>query len=122
MTSLSRALRHGFILTTAILVQSFAVHAQLADAKMKGTGSISGRVTIGDKPAPGIVVTVRGLNVQMSVVRATSDADGHFRFDGLNAGQFMITPIAPLYVVPGSPMYGPGRSINLASGESIDDI
>ena len=122
MSSLSRVLRHGFILMAAILAQSFAAQAQSADAKTKGTGSISGRVTIGDKPAPGIVVTVNGLNLQMSVRQATSDADGHFRIDGLNAGQFVITPIAPLYVVPASPMYGPGKSINLASGESIDGI
>ena len=122
MNSLSRLLRHGFILMAAILIQSFAAQAQSVDAKTKGTGSISGRVTIGDKPAPGIVMAVSGLNQEMSGRQVTSDADGRFRIDGLNAGQFMITPIAPLYVVPASPMYGPGKSINLASGESIDGI
>jgi len=122
MTGLTRLLNQVLIVTSAILFPLFAANAQSPDAKTKGTGSISGRVTIGDKPAPGIVVAVNGLSQQMSARQATSDADGHFRIDGLNAGQFMITPIAPLYVVPGSRMYGPGKSINLASGESIDGI
>src|SRR5437667_838747 len=122
MNSLSRLLRHGFILMAAILIQSFAAQAQSVDAKTKGTGSISGRVTIGDKPAPGIVMAVSGLNQEMSGRQVTSDADGRFRIDGLNAGQFMIMPIAPVYVLPASPMFGPGKSINLASGDSIDVI
>ena len=120
MTRLTRALCYSSILTAIILFQSSSANGQSADAK--GTGSISGRVTIGDKPAPGIVMAVSGLNQQVSGRQVTADADGRFRIDGLNAGQFMITPIAPLYVLPGSPMFGPGKSINLASGESIDGI
>src|SRR5437879_3390787 len=123
MTGLTRLLIQVLIVTSAILSQSFAAQAQSADAKTKGTGSISGRVTIGDKPAPGIVLTVSGLDQQMSGRQATTDADGRFRIDGLNAGQFTVTPLAPTYVVPtANLMYGPGKSINLASGDSIDGI
>src|SRR2546429_4295559 len=123
MTSLTRLLSHTLIVTMAILYQTIAVNAQSLDAKTKGTGSITGRVTIGDKPAPGILVIVNSSNLQASAGQATSDADGHYRISGLNAGQFTVMPVAPTYVLPATnPMVGQGKSISLSSGEAIDGV
>jgi protocatechuate 3,4-dioxygenase beta subunit len=122
MPSLARLLCSSLILTAAILFHSSStVYGQLPDAKSKGTGSISGRVTIGDKGAPGILVTA-GLNQSASSAQATSDADGHFHIGALTAGQFIVTPVAPLYVLPTSPMTGSGKVVNLSSGEAVEGI
>src|SRR5438132_1175623 len=112
----------SLILTTIIIFPSFAMKAQSTDGRAQGTGSISGRVTLGDKPAPGILVTLSGPNLQTRR-QATSEADGHYRIGGLSAGQFTLTPFAPTYVLPPANLtLGSAKSINLSLGESIDNI
>src|SRR3989442_255884 len=117
MNHLTRFLAHVSILTVTLSCQSFA-NAQVPDVKTKGTGSISGRVTVGGKPAPGILVTVTTSNLR-AVAQATTDAEGNFRVNGLSAGQFQIMPFTPTYVLPpNNPMFGPGQTINVSSGEA----
>lgn len=113
----------GLVLIAPILVLSATkLRAQTPDAKTKPTGSISGRVTIGEKPAPGILIAVGGLNSSMPTAQTTSDADGNYRIGGLAAGQINVTPVAPVYVVPVSPMFGQGRVVNLAANEAVEGI
>ena len=76
MNHLRRFLAHVSIVTVTLLCQSFA-NGQVPDLKPKDTGSISGRVTMGSKPAPGILVTVTTSNLR-TVAQATTDADGNF--------------------------------------------
>ena len=123
MTYLRRSFYPSFILTSTIVVSlAGAALGQTPDAKSKATGSVSGRVTIGDKPAPGIVVVAGGMNQSTVTAQATSDADGHYRIGGLVAGQIAITPAAPLYVLPSSPMTGSSKVVTLSSGEAVDGI
>jgi protocatechuate 3,4-dioxygenase beta subunit len=113
----------SLILISALIVcLAGTALAQTPDAKSKATGSVSGRVTIGDKPAPGIVVVAGGMNQSSVTAQATSDADGHYRIGGLVAGQISITPAAPLYVLPSSPMTGSSKVVTLSSGEAVDGI
>lgn len=123
MTSLNRMLRFSLILTTAILFWSAPlVYGQSADAKSKGTASISGRVTIGDKAAPGIIVTA-GFDPQNALGQTMSDEDGRYQISGLSAGQFVLAPVAPVYVLHGSnPTFWAGRVVQLSSGEAVDGI
>src|SRR2546430_11997751 len=65
---------------------------------------------------------VRDWKEEMAGGRGTSDADGLFPVDGLRGGKLRIRATPPLVVLPASPMFGPGKSINLASGDSIDGI
>src|SRR5215470_875942 len=109
------------LITTATLAAPI-LSAQTPDAKTKPSGSISGRVTIGDKPAPGILVVVSGVNSQNAIGQATSDAEGNYRISGLSSGQVNVTPVAPVYVVPANSMYGQGRVVNLSTNESVDGI
>jgi hypothetical protein len=64
-------------------------------------GSVSGRITIKDKPAPGVVVGLRLSALERSYdpfIRATTDADGTYRISNVPAGSYVITIAAPAYV------------------------
>lgn len=111
-----------FLISALIVCVAGTALAQTPDAKSKGTGSVSGRVTIGDKPAPGIVIVAVGPNQSTFSAQTTSDADGHYRIGGLIPGQISITPAAPLYVLPSNPISGSGKVLTLSSGEAVDGI
>lgn len=123
MANIKRRLCFGSLHVFAILIASAtALPAQTPDAKAKPTGSISGRVTIGDKPAPGIIVTASNQNSSSPAGQATSDAEGNYRINGLAAGQMNVSPIAPLYTLSSNSMYGQGRVINLSSNEIAEGV
>ena len=117
--SLIRVLGYSLLVTVAIPLLAVSAHAQSTDTKTKGTASISGRVTIGDKPAPGILVIA---SIHNEAGRSTTDADGEYRIDGLNAGRFVVIPVAPRFVVPVSSITQSGTPVNLHSGEAVDGI
>jgi len=63
MPSLPRLLSFALILSGAIVLsRPRPAYSQIPDTKTKNTGSISGRVTAGEKPVPGILITVGGSN------------------------------------------------------------
>lgn len=106
-----------------IVVASAArAYGQTPDPKIKPTGSISGRVTIGQKGAPGILVIASNVNSSSPIAQATSDEDGNYRLTGLAAGLVNVSPVAPVYVLPMGPMMGQGRPVNLAANEAVDGI
>ena len=111
------------ILIAAMLVLAATqLNAQTLEAKTKPTGSISGRVTIGEKPAPGITVVVSDPNSTAVIGQATSDADGNYHIGGLASGQISVMPVAPVYVLPMSPLSGQGRVVNLSANEAVEGI
>jgi len=123
MTCLTPRLYPCLLLTSAVLVcLAGTALAQTPDAKSKATGSVSGRVTVGEKPAPGIVITAAGQNQSTFTAQTITDADGHYRIGGLVAGQISITPAAPLYVLPTNPMTGSGKVLTLSFGEAVEGI
>ncbi len=123
MVSIKRRLCFCSLQVFALLIASAsALYAQTPDTKSKPTGSISGRVTIGDKPAPGIIVTASGQNFSIVGGQATSDAEGNYRINGLPAGQINVSPIAPLYTVPSNSMYVQGRVVNLSTNEAAEGV
>jgi hypothetical protein len=98
------------------------LNAQIPEAKTKPAGSVSGRVTIGEKPASGILIAVSNVNSSTPMGQTTSDADGNYRIGGLAAGPLNVTPVAPVYVVSASVMSGQGRVVNLAANETVEGI
>lgn len=112
----------GLVVLTWALIFADQIQAQSSDSKAKPAGSISGRVTVGEKPLPGIAVIATALGSTTPNAQATSDADGNYRLNGLRAGQLVVVPAAPLYVLPASSFYSPGRVINLAPNEVVDNI
>ncbi|HYW71337.1 MAG TPA: carboxypeptidase regulatory-like domain-containing protein [Pyrinomonadaceae bacterium] len=98
--------------------------AQTPEAKPRATVSVSGRVTVDDKPAPGIIVAVNTLVYPQSIVAQTvSDADGKYRLSSLVPGQFGISAVAPTFVVPALPNADPtGRMLNLSADENVEGV
>ncbi|HEX8493542.1 MAG TPA: carboxypeptidase regulatory-like domain-containing protein [Pyrinomonadaceae bacterium] len=93
-----------------------------------GTGIISGRITLGDKPAQGVSVVVLLSSAYGSdrkpTARATTAADGQFRLTNVPAGRYQVMPVAPALVLSSSlPSFrDQGKSVNLADGETIENI
>jgi protocatechuate 3,4-dioxygenase beta subunit len=116
--------------TFAFVLVPINLNAQPVDSKTKPSGSISGRVTTNDKPAPDVVVVVQSQDrpaIQQPPARAKTDANGHYRLGGLAAGQYQISVIAPAMALAESAstannFFGMGKSVVLAAGEDVDDI
>src|SRR5256885_13838207 len=70
MASIKRILWFSSILATAVVAHPLSrVYGQIPDAKPKATSSITGRVMIGEKPAPGVLVAVNLINTQAVVAQ-----------------------------------------------------
>lgn len=112
------------------LCGTLSAHAQTAASSPKPTGTISGRVTLSDKGAADIVVMAQPSDrppFQQALSRATTDAGGHYRITGLEAGQYQIMAITPAMAVSeqsgfGGSFYGPGKVVVLAANENVDNV
>ncbi len=87
-----------------------------------GTGSISGKVTIEGKPAPGVVVRIQKSDEQWNANKppttATTDADGVFKLDKLPAAQYVVAPSVPGFYNPQKKNeWQEGIVLNLSDGE-----
>jgi protocatechuate 3,4-dioxygenase beta subunit len=131
MPGLSRLLCFCLILTGAVMVSARGdIVAQTPDAKSKGTGSISGKVTLGGKPAAGIHVAAFGnfSNTRQATAEAVTDSEGHYRLFGLAAAAYQIAALTPSFVPaeknlpPNYPYYGAAKTILLSTGESVEDV
>jgi len=68
-------------------------------------GSVSGRITIKDKPAAGVMVGLRrfdGMNPFEKMPSALTDQDGVYHITNVAAGSYHVVPTAPAYVSPSS--------------------
>jgi hypothetical protein len=119
-----------------LLVIAISVIAQSQPQEAKEpTASITGRVTVGSKPAAGVIVTltesnpdslktITGLFSSRSMFKATTDEDGNYRLEKLAAGRYALTPFAPAFVLPSepNPSWPPGRIVNLSDGQALEKI
>jgi protocatechuate 3,4-dioxygenase beta subunit len=87
-------------------------------------GSVSGRITIKDKPAPGVIVGLRVTTVaipQGKSYRGVTDHEGVYQITNVPPGTYEIAPAAPAYVISG--LNGPrGKSVIVGDDEEVDDI
>lgn len=96
----------------------------------KPSGSISGRVTIGDKGAAGIVVSAFGgdMRIRRAAGQTTTDSEGRYRLFGLLAAQYQVTTLAPAFtsaeprVMFSGFNYDSGKSVVLAANETVEDV
>ncbi len=102
--------------------------SQTKSIKKTPAGSVSGRVTLQGRGKGGIVIA---LNTERSgpqpgpMLKATSDADGNYRITEVPPGFYRVLPLAPDYVVPEvnlSQFGSRGKALNLADGETVDDM
>src|SRR5215510_1352510 len=128
-----RQIRVSLTVAVALLSASLAF-AQASDYDRRPrTASVSGRVTIGGKPAAN--VTVRVIEPQSGTIEAriftlggrdyvdhyfheaTTDAEGRYQIRGLPAGAYVISPKAPAYV-PESKSLGLDASVKITLDEA----
>src|ERR1043166_477761 len=123
MVSAKRVFKFSVLLAIGVAQSCFIINAQTPDTKTKATASIAGRVTIGDKPAPGVIVAASTLSFPQTVLAQTvSDAEGKYRIGGLMPGQANVSAVAPTFVMPVTASYSSGQTLNLSADEAIEGI
>ncbi len=115
----------------ALVILQLATSLMLAQTRenARGTGVITGRVMIGEKPAVGVLVGLMRAQISSSneagtLAKSATDADGRYRLTGVGVGSFRISPLAPGYVVPAdnSNYFEQGRVVNLREDETVESL
>jgi Carboxypeptidase regulatory-like domain len=128
MHTLTRLTLFIFILLGGAASMVAPAQSKTAEAvNAKGAlGSISGRVQISGKGAPGVLVIARSdrpvSGSRMNELKARTDEDGYFRLGGVAAGQYTVTPFAPVFVNANRDVMQVGKTITVAAGEAIENI
>lgn len=118
-----RPTTHGLIVAAFALLATFtpfSAQSQNKIAPPKPAASISGKVSIKDKGAPGIIVGIRRadpMNPFELLSRATTDQDGNYRITNIPPGRFDVAPAPSAYIVAD---YNNSRSKNVVVGEGED--
>jgi len=91
-------------------------------AKKEPASSISGKVTIKGKGAPGIVVGVRSpepYGPQTSTYKGTTDQDGNYKITNVPPGTYRVIPAAPAFVNSGGQ---DSKTLIIADRETVEGI
>ncbi len=124
-TASSRACVAAAIIVTLAVIAPAHSPFQGSNPKVP-TGSISGRVTVGDLPARGVTVLLTSPDngsMERPLARATTDRDGRFQMTGVPAGQHLIQAFAPALTVEGETTMGrSGKPISLTAGETVEGL
>lgn len=87
-------------------------------------GTVSGRITIKDKPAPGVVVGLRKImtgETPEPFLKGTTDQDGVYRITSVAPGTYEVLPAAAAFVVSDS-FNQRGKNVIVGDDENVDDI
>lgn len=88
-------------------------------------GSVSGRVTLKDKPAPGIVVGLKrtdSTNPYDQFSKATTDHEGVYRITNLAAGSYQVMAAAPGYIASDASNARQASIVVVGEDENVDDV
>src|SRR4051794_17615994 len=86
-------------LAALVLVTLCAAHAH---AQKETPATVAGRVREGERGVAGVTVVVMSADPSQrfrTVGRARTDAEGRYRVAGVPPGRYVITPVAPAYVL-----------------------
>lgn len=84
-----------------------------------GVGSIEGQVTLAGKPVSVVTVTLTPRTGQRPEPVATSVTDeaGHFKFSGIEPGEYLVDAFAPAFVGADASLYNLARGTRVTVGE-----
>jgi hypothetical protein len=103
---------------------TFESQAQMTSNKSGGT--IAGRITAHGKGLPGVTVILRSAGVgaqAQDLPQAKTDNDGNYRLTGIPMGNYIVTPVAPVYTVPGAGrLTAASESIVITGSDAIEGI
>jgi protocatechuate 3,4-dioxygenase beta subunit len=116
--------RPAFFMILMLGVMLSTAFAQTA--QKPATGTITGRITVGDKAAANIGVVLFPIERMMdrsAVAKAATDYEGRYRLTNIPAGRYSVLPMAPAMVGPNEGVYGePGKIVTIAEGETVEKI
>lgn len=125
-----RLISFAFLLVGHLVIMSCLL-LWIAQAHQQANSSVSGRVTVAGKPAPGvtIVLTTRlsdpsnffGLMYQSAgTFKSRTGEDGTYRVDSLAAGRYQIVVLAPAMVSASN--VSDTRVTSISEGEQVEGI
>jgi len=99
------------------------VNSQTLPVKKNPGTTVSGKVTIKGKPAPGIVVGIRSSRPAQfdPTFKATTDQEGNYRVTDVPGGSFEVAPVAPALVISDA-NNARGQTVIVNESENIDGI
>lgn len=133
---MSRISRSVFLLP-ALVVLTINLQAQVSTAVSVSTAVIGGHVTNGGQPVPGVAITLQvfdSATLKSPLPRGITNEEGNYRLAGVPDGRYVVTPIAPAFVVAGGPAAEKagtrmssglgltGFVVTVAKGDVIDGI
>ena len=97
--------------------------SQTANDRKNSDASVSGRITIQGKPAPGIIVGLRPNEPAQSDApfKGATDQDGKYRITNVPAGTYQVMPATPAFVVSDSNKSSI-QSLVIGEGDNITGI
>ena len=107
--------------TLLLFSAALFVRAQVVQPK-DPTATISGKVTIKGKAAPGIVISLRrndNHSREITRFRAVSDNEGKYRIENVTAGSYFVVPVTPAYVFEENVVE---KVLNVNHGETIENV
>jgi carboxypeptidase family protein len=126
MSSLTRTAALVAAMIVAQAVNASACFPVQANQNKEPTGSISGRVTLADKPVSGVnVMLVPGeINAPVTkpIAKATTNEEGNFQLTRVPAGSYVLQTFTPAFVAPNDSRRAQGKAINLNDGETVEGI
>jgi 5-hydroxyisourate hydrolase-like protein (transthyretin family) len=98
-------------------------NSQTGPARIESDSTISGRITIKSKPAPGVKVGLRSSEPSQfdPTFKATTDQDGKYRITGVPEGKYLIEPVAPAFVISDL-NNSRGQTVIVSAGDNIEGI
>ena len=93
-------------------------------AQREAPASVSGRVTEGERGVAGVTLVVTPVEPSQRfkpLARARTDAEGRYRVTGVPPGRYVISPVAPAYVLLDANSFPPGKPLTLSAGDSVED-
>jgi 5-hydroxyisourate hydrolase-like protein (transthyretin family) len=98
-------------------------NSQTGPAKIDSDATVSGKITLKGKPAPGVVVGLRSSEpAQLDpTFKATTDQDGKYRITDVPEGKYLIAPVAPAFVISDL-NHSHGQTVIITEVENIEGI
>ena len=108
------------------LAPSLCAQSTTSQTSKVPRGSVSGRVTIKEKGAPGVVIGLRkgdvmSLNPGEPFLRVTTDHDGFYRIGNLAPGNYSVTPSVPAFVMVDA-KDARSKSVLVGEDENVEGI